>query len=197
LKRRPVGLFSDEEAVFYLDVARVLEATNREFDYVRKSSLTSGELASYSILVIPGGYTFKLLENLSEMSRQSILSFVENGGGYVGICMGAYIAFEVGLTKSSAIRVAGEYDVELSILQPTHPVMKGYEGKIMMSYQNGPEMIVKGADMPLAAFPNGRAAIFAGSFGEGKMVLFSPHPERSRSSWEMVTNALDYSQGTF
>jgi len=187
-------LFSDEEAVFYLDVARVLEARNREFEYVRKSSLITGELNSYSILVIPGGYTFKLLENLTEISGRAILSFVENGGGYVGICMGAYIAFELGLTKSSATRVAGEYDVELKVLRPTHPVMKGYEGKITMSYQNGPEMVVKGADTQLAAFPNGRGAIVAGSFGEGRMVLFSPHPERSRSSWEMVTNALDYSK---
>jgi glutamine amidotransferase-like uncharacterized protein len=192
LERKPLALFSDEEAVFYPDVARLLIATHRKFEYVNKSSLMYENLKNFSILIIPGGYTLKLLENLNDRSIQSIYRFMENRGGYLGICMGAYLASEIGLVKSSAIRICGEYDVELSIVEPTHPVMKGYTGRVKMNYQNGPEMIVAGEDTPLAVFPNGRAAIIAGSFGKGKVVLFSPHPERERSNWKMIENALSY-----
>jgi glutamine amidotransferase-like uncharacterized protein len=156
--------------------------------------LIDEKLRDFSVLLIPGGYTLKLIDNLKERSRQSIIRFVENGGGYVGVCMGAYLASEIGLVESSAIRVSGEYDVELRIVQPGHLVMKGYEGLVKMSYQNGPEMIVAGADSPLAVFPNGKAAIIASSFGIGRVVLFSPHPERSRSNWAMIENALNYSE---
>lgn len=142
MERKPVALFSDEEAVFYPDVARLLEATHRRFEYVSKSSLMRGNLNNFSVLIIPGGYTLKLLENLNDRSIQSIHRFIENGGGYLGICMGAYVASEIGLVRSSTIRVSGEYNVELSIVEPRHPVMKGYAGRVKMSYQNGPEMIV-------------------------------------------------------
>ncbi len=194
LNTRPVALFSDEEAVFYPDVARFLQATDRRFECVGKSLFTTGELDRFCVLIIPGGHTFKLLDNLGEASRQCIRSFVENGGGYIGICMGAYVASEIGLVKSLAIRVSGEYDVELNVVRPDHPVMKGYTGKVGMSYQNGPEMIPAERDIPLAVFPNHRAAIVAGSLGEGRVVLFSPHPERSASNWAMIENALDYSK---
>lgn len=188
-----MALFSDEEAVFYPDVARFLKATERRFESVTKSSFETGELDRFYVLIIPGGYTLRLLENLSEASRQSIRSFVENGGGYVGICMGSYVASEIGLVESLAIRMSGEYDVELDVVRPDHPVMKGYGGKVRMSYQNGPEIVPTDAETSLAVFPNHRSAIVAGSFGNGRIVLFSPHPERSKSNWAMIENALDYS----
>jgi glutamine amidotransferase-like uncharacterized protein len=162
------------------------------FDYVEKSELAGLKSSNHSTLVIPGGYTLELLENLNERIRQSIRSFVREGGGYVGVCMGAYIAGDIGLVRSNMIRVTGEHDIELKITNPQHPVMRGYAGSVKMNYQNGPEMIVEGSDVDLASFPNGRAAITTSCFGNGRVVLFSPHPERSRSNWKMIMNALEY-----
>ena len=193
---KPIALFADKEAVFYSDLARVFEATDTRFDCVEKSTLAGSKLSNYSALVIPGGYTLKLLENLNEGIRQSIRGFVQEGGGYIGVCMGVYLAEELGLVRSKMIRVAGEYDIELNITNPQHPVMKGYAGSVKMNYQNGPEMIVEGSDVDLAVFPNGRAAITASCFGSGRVVIFSPHPERSRSNWKMIMNALEYSRKT-
>jgi len=192
LRQKRIALFSDEEAVFYPDVARVLEAVDARFEYVLKQGLMDGDLEDSSILIIPGGYTLKLLENLNERSRQLICRFVEKGGGYIGICMGAYVASEMGLVRSSAIRVSGEYDVELTVVQPKHPVMKGYVDMVKMNYQNGPQIVVADTDVSLATFSNGRSAIIAGLFGDGKVVLFSPHPERSGSNWKMIENVLRY-----
>lgn len=191
-ERKPFALFSDEEAVFYPDLARVLEATGRRFEYIDKSTLRDGGLEKFSTLIVPGGYTLKLLENLNGRSRQIISRFVEEGGGYLGVCMGTYLASEIGLVRSSVIRVSGEFIVELIVVRPTHPVMRGYSGSVRMSYQNGPEIVVSNPDIALAVFLNGRAAIIASSLGDGKVVLFSSHPERSRSNWKMIENALDY-----
>ena len=192
LGNKPIALFADKEAVFFSDLARVFEAMDARFGRVEKSALAGSKLSNYSALVIPGGYTLELLENLNERIRQSIRSFVQEGGGYVGVCMGAYLAGELGLVRSKMIRVAGEYDIELEITNPQHPVMRGYTGSVKMNYQNGPEMIVEGSEADLANFPNGRAAIAVSSFGSGRVVIFSPHPERSRSNWKMIMNALEY-----
>jgi glutamine amidotransferase-like uncharacterized protein len=189
---KPIALFADKEAVFYSDLARVFEAMDARFGCVEKSALVGSKLSNYSALVIPGGYTLELLENLNEGIRQSIRGFVREGGGFIGVCMGAYLAGELGLVRSRLIRVAGEYDIELNITKPQHPVMRGYAGMVKMNYQNGPEMIVEGSDVDLASFPNGRAAIAASCFGNGRVVIFSPHPERSRSNWKMIMNALEY-----
>ncbi len=189
-----MALFSDEEAIFHHDVAQLLEATCRRFEYVNKSSFISGELNEFSVLIIPGGYTFKLLQNLNDESKQGIRRFVEDGGGYMGICMGAYVASEIGIVKTQATRISGEYQVELDIVRPEHRVMRGYTGRVSMSYQNGPQMIATEPDVPLAVFSNKKVAIIASSLREGNIVLFSPHPERSRSNWAMIENSLDYLQ---
>ena len=58
---------------------------------ISKREVLEGKLSSYDILVIPGSGRH-YLDALNPRWRKAVISFVENGGGYLGICGGANLA---------------------------------------------------------------------------------------------------------
>jgi len=59
---------------------------------VRPEDVQEGKLKSYDVLIMPGGSGSKQAEKLGAVGRENVRRFVRNGGGYVGICAGAYLA---------------------------------------------------------------------------------------------------------
>ncbi len=61
---------------------------------VTAAGILSRELlaADYSILVMPGGESWEYLNELGDEGAKRIREFVDQGGGYVGICAGAFYA---------------------------------------------------------------------------------------------------------
>ena len=51
-----------------------------------------GELEKHDVLVVPGGKASIQGSALGGEGRSAIRSFVRGGGGYVGVCAGAYLA---------------------------------------------------------------------------------------------------------
>ena len=49
-------------------------------------------LAEYDVLIMPGGSGSLQSKKLEESGRENVRSFVREGGGYVGICAGSYLA---------------------------------------------------------------------------------------------------------
>jgi predicted deacylase/glutamine amidotransferase-like uncharacterized protein len=54
--------------------------------------IRDGALKHFDLVVFPGGSGSKQAATLGKTGRQEVREFVENGGGYVGICAGAYLA---------------------------------------------------------------------------------------------------------
>jgi glutamine amidotransferase-like uncharacterized protein len=68
-----------------------------EVDRVACRRITAGEiavgaLAQYDVVVVPGGAGSATAKALREVGRAAVRAFVEDGGGYLGICAGAYLA---------------------------------------------------------------------------------------------------------
>ena len=59
---------------------------------VKPEEIRAGGLTNLNVLIMPGGSGSKQATNLETSGREAIQQFVENGGGYVGICAGAYLA---------------------------------------------------------------------------------------------------------
>lgn len=59
---------------------------------VDPEGIRTGVLSNLDVLIMPGGSGSKQATNLETSGRESIQQFVKNGGGYVGICAGAYLA---------------------------------------------------------------------------------------------------------
>jgi len=192
LSRTIVALYAGIGATLFSDVSGALLALGIQHDFLDGLEIQRGDLRSYKTLVFPGGITDICYQALSPKAKAEIKTFVEKGGGYVGICMGAYIASKLMMVRSRAIRRWGEYWAEVEIVNPQHQVVKGYSGKITMYYQNGPEILTAESEESLAKFPNGAAAILSAKHGSGKTVLFSPHPEKLPSTTMLLKNAVEY-----
>ena len=68
---------------------------NVESVYVREVSaddILRGCLSDVDVLIHPGGSGGKQGRHLGEEGRQRIRQFVQEGGGFMGICAGAYLA---------------------------------------------------------------------------------------------------------
>lgn len=173
--------------------------------------IRGGALTNHDVVIFAGGSASKQAEAIGEVGRQAVRRFVEQGGGYVGICAGAYLATSgaasTRLNLVDAVTVSprwkrGRGNVELELTDAGRRIIGDPAGRFAVRYANGP--IVKPAGRedlpdyePLAWFRTELAhndtpvgvmvnspAIFAGPFGRGRAVCVSPHPEQ--------TNGLDH-----
>ena len=59
---------------------------------ITSNDILNGKLNTdtYDVLVVPGGYATNYLDAIEDEGELAIQNFVKNGGGFVGICAGAY-----------------------------------------------------------------------------------------------------------
>jgi glutamine amidotransferase-like uncharacterized protein len=118
-RRLQVGLFKDEgddEAVASLTrvLAKDSSCTLRP---IAASEIRSGCLNSLDVIIFPGGRGKRQSEALGAKGRQAVRSYVQSGGGCVGVCAGAYL-------------VAGQFDWSLRLI----------EGQILTGEADVPEI---------------------------------------------------------
>ena len=168
------------------------------YETLNEKEIKEGRLFDFGFLIVPGGYTQEYSPALGEEGREAIRRFVRQGGGYLGICAGAYLAAEkvevpgkprgLGLIAVQNLRQSGQGMRTIYLAQ--HPATRGLPQQITIYYQNGPEILPQEGVAKIASYRNGRLAVAIGSFGEGKVVIFSPHPEGS------ITQGIKPSPGT-
>lgn len=71
----------------------VLKREHRfEYQTMNAASIRNGDLRNADILLVPGGRASLKAQELSEAGQIRIREFIQGGGGYVGICGGAFLA---------------------------------------------------------------------------------------------------------
>lgn len=188
VKEKEIALYHGPGGELAEDVAYALEQLSMPFDWINDIEIRQGQLDKYRILIIPGGITIRLAQKLGGSNLSHIRDFLRKGGGYIGICAGAYLATESvevsgkpeGLDLIPIIlkRRKGIGSREIFLVE--HPVTKGISSPLTIRYQNGPDIIMKEENVDvIATYENDIAAIVTSSYGEGIVVLFSSHPEGS------------------
>ena len=182
------------------------------------ADVRDGVLGQFDVVLFPGGSGSKQGGALGVDGRDRVRSFVSSGGGYIGVCAGAYLAlhnYTWGLkllpldsfdrehwrrgkgtvrmeaTGSGASTLGLEAGIECDIHFAQGPLMVPSkdsdlpEPRILSYYRTGvgkngadPETMV---DTP---------AIVAGEFGSGRVLLFSPHPEKTEGLEALVLRAV-------
>ncbi len=187
---RRVCLYVGSGAALAEDVKFALDRLEIPCYEVDENFIMSGKLVECcSVLIMPGGYTATYVSTLAGKGFENIREFVAEGGEYIGICAGAYIAAEIvevpghpkglGIINITNVRRSGMGLVNVKIVGLGDPVVKGYSGVVTMWYQNGPYIIAgEGVDVS-AVYEGGCAAIVHSTYGRGKVVIFSTHPEGS------------------
>ena len=184
-----VCVYTGVGAVLARDVEAALNKLAIPYGEVDERDIREGRLRDCSALIIPGGYTARYVDALGKEGFERIRASVADGAGYIGICAGAYIAAQrvevpghppgLGIIDIRNERRAGRGIRTILTTKPGHPVVKGCEREIEIWYQNGP-MIKTGEGIEtLAMYDKGSAAIVCATYGVGRVLIFSPHPEGS------------------
>lgn len=174
------------------------------------------ELSGFDLIVFSGGSGSAQAKAIGEAGRRQVRAFVENGGGYLGICAGAYLAcagFDWGLGILNARTVSNKWQRGRGMMR----VQLSPEGQQLFGpvaepftirYANGPIIKPLGrADLPPYAVAawyrteiarngtpegvmiNSPAAVHA-PFGRGKVLTISPHAEDTPGLEQLIPRAI-------
>jgi len=182
------------------------------------AEVRAGALASTRALLVTGGRGSRQGRALGEEGRDALRRFVREGGGYVGICAGSYLAMQrpEGSIEESykAAFVAAAHATGDAWQRGIAPIpVRAPEGgeQVVLHYANGPLFAlvsVEGLPAPrvLACFEHevsserggtrpgqmrGAPALIATSYGRGEIVLFSPNPTLEPARPELLVRALE------
>jgi hypothetical protein len=193
-------------------------ATNVTVVRVSPEDIQAGALQRFDVVMFTGGSGSGQAKALGETGRREVKQFVEQGGGYVGICAGSYLAcsgfsWSLGLVNAktlSPLWKRGTAIVKIELTDRGREILGPREGELDCLYFQGPIMGPGGAPAmpefePLAFFrsevaknntPKGimvnSPAILASRCGKGRVLCFSPHPEQSKGLEAFVTRAIGW-----
>ena len=183
---------------------KMFEWMNYTVENISAQQINNG-LANFRILCIPGGSMYDYAQDISSEGKENIRSFVHNGGGYIGICGGAYFAAErifwrgsqlammpLGLFAGAAIGPINEimpypdYAMcRVNIVNHTHSITQSEENSQMMLYYWGPAL-TPNADANVTILGNynegNQTAMLAFEYSLGRVFLIGTHPEIEEDS---------------
>jgi putative intracellular protease/amidase len=177
-------------------------------------------LGQFDVLVVPGGGGSAESRGLGAAGCDAIRRFVGDGGGYVGICAGAYLAsagysWSLGIINAKVadgMRGKGMPQVELT--DEGRRILGSKTGPFEIKYQNGPLIVPAGREgLPaytvLARFRSeivasgrepkiamdGSPAIVCAAYRKGRVICLSPHPEGTPGLEGMARAAVRWAAG--
>lgn len=163
-------------------------------------------LEGFRILCVPGGNMYDYAQDISSKGKDNIRAFVRDGGGYVGICGGAYFAAEkvywqdsqlvmmpLGLFAGVATGPINEivpypnYTMcKVNIVNHMHPITRSEGNSQIMLYYWGPALTPNAdANVTILGDYNegNQTAILAFEYFQGRVFLIGTHPEIEEDSY--------------
>ncbi|MFC6645217.1 BPL-N domain-containing protein [Granulicella cerasi] len=203
------------------DFARVFGDDTIHFQLanVTAEQIRAGALKDFDVIVQGGGGSKSQAEQLQPEGREAIREFVRNGGGYLGICAGAYLAasdkdYQLKILNARVVDrehwARGRGDVELGYSRvgmeqdgqtKNKPIVMYHQGPLLapddakdlppytMVAQFDSEVALKGAPHGVMV---GTTAMASGQFGSGRVFVISPHPEQTPGHEDMVKHAVEW-----
>jgi len=216
-----VGVYQDIGAGRSLEsLLKSLEKLdNVTIQRVMAADIQAGALADVDVLIQPGGSGGKQGRNLGGVGRDEIRDFVREGGGFIGICAGAYLAsadydWSLDILDAKVIDrrhwARGKGLVEIAFSEQGKRLFKLKKPVLTIEYAQGPLLApANKAEIedyhPAAIFRSeiakngaprgvmiGTTAIAQGVFGKGKVLCFSPHPELTEGLDDLIRQAIEH-----
>ena len=166
---------------------------------IDETELATTDMGQYDVLLVGGGGGLRLDEANAEALRQ----YVRSGGGYVGICGGAISAASCGLIEAERYNFGARGPVWG--IPREHPITEGYDipQKILFPHASGPLFVIHedSDEVPVVLFDVGNPPLptfvnaIARQYGEGRVAVFSGHPEGSAETHRLLRNAIMWAAG--
>jgi glutamine amidotransferase-like uncharacterized protein len=174
------------------------------------------DLADFDVVIFSADGASTQAKSIGDAGRSKVREFVQDGGAYLGICAGAYLAcaeFDWGLQLIAAETLSDKWErgvatVDMQLTPAGREAFGRVETPLRVAYENGPVIgPINREGMPayrtLATFSTevaengspkgimtGSPALAEARFGKGRVMLFSPHPERTPGLERIVPLAL-------
>ncbi len=176
---------------------------------VSAAAIRAGALRQFDVVAFPGGTGSGKAKALTGRGLREVREFVRRGGGYLGICAGAYLAtshysWSLGILDAKVLDSAhwarGTGTVRMGLTREGMGLFQTERRTVAVRYAQGPLLAPAGNDdIPdfevLARYETeiakngvpkgvmvGTPAIVRGLFGKGRVVVASPHPESSKDA---------------
>ena len=153
-------------------------------DSSQLNAMSEPQLAGYKLLIVPGGNSIEIGQNLSTTTAANIRGAVTDYGlHYLGICAGAFFG---GSSTYNGVDLTGGvsfdfYKDEFKGIHIEAVELSFPDGNQMDAYwQDGPQL--SGWGQVVAKFPDGTTAIAEGQSGKGFVIFTGVHLE-APSSW--------------
>ncbi len=186
---------------------------------VKGDDIRKGVLDGFDVAVFPGGSGSGQAKSLEPAGRAKVRAFVERGGGYLGICGGAYLgtsyySYSLGLVNAKVIdrehwNRGDPTPVKLELTPLGQQRLATPVPEVTCLYHQGPLLGPDDRkDLPayvtLATFGSevtqrgpkgvmiGTTAIAQTVYGRGHVILISPHPEKSDGLDGFIRQAVDW-----
>jgi glutamine amidotransferase-like uncharacterized protein len=183
---------------------------------LKASAICAGSLSAFDAVVVPGGVAHTVAETLGEVGLEKVRGFVNEGGGYVGFCSGAYLAcsgfrWGLGILRASTVSPLwrrGRGSVEVGPAEGAERWFEGISENASVHYANGPVLQPDSAK-PLSPYEviawyrselaengtpvgvmTGSPAMVRSRFGRGSVFVSSPHPEKTPGLEALVRRAV-------
>ena len=145
---------------------RVFSKTKSILRRVGVADISDGVLGQFDMVIFPGGSGSKQAAALGKEGKDTVKEFVEAGGGYVGICAGAFLAASnyswslgisnhktfcetidvPGIGRKSMWFRGGSAPVTMELTDEGRTILGDFEGVFEVRYQNGPIMSPMGRE---------------------------------------------------
>lgn len=194
---------------------------NFEVSRITGEEIRGGQLATVDVLVQPGGSGSRQGKSLGESGCAAVRKYVREGGGYLGVCGGAYLAtndysWSLKLIDAKVLdrkhwaRGTGTVTLQLS---PQGSDFFEHNGREMaIYYGQGPLLARREWDDPevpdyesLAIYATeiakngapqgvmaGTSAAVRCEYGNGRVFCFSPHPELTQGLHHLIPLAVNW-----
>lgn len=194
-------------------VAELLRSSDHGFDvtYVgpgQEVKVTSGALDEADLYVQPGGNLSvdAAMDRLGSDAADVIESYVQEGGRYLGLCLGAYLAgSDPGLGLLSPGDTGGYSSTRGADLTGSQEgiIRVEWGSNVRRHYAQDPPVILASkvdGERILSRFSNGQVNALVRPLGDGVVGVIGTHPEATRdwysdSLWKADVDGLDVNDG--
>ena len=148
------------------------------------NAMSETQLRAYKLLIVPGGNSITIGDNLSSATTTKIHNAVTNDGlHYLGICAGGFFggySIYNGLNLTSGVWFNFYADYNKGIHKAAVEISSPIGVPLDQYWQDGPQFT--GWGNVVGKFPDGTPAIVEGTSGKGWVILSGIHPE-APASW--------------
>jgi glutamine amidotransferase-like uncharacterized protein len=211
-----IALYSDSGASE--TSVRALEAMflwmNHTVILVDADHINNNGLSGFSVLCMPGGDMYQYSRSISLRGKENIRVFIRRGGGYIGVCGGAYFASErvvwqgrqLPMTPlrifpgeaegpSNDIAPYPNYTVcRCNIVDHSHPITESEPESVWILYCWGPVLKPR-ADSGVTILGRyegiDQPSIVVFGYGDGRVFLIGTHPEIEEDSDRDLSDFAD------